>query len=70
MPIPRNKLMYKPLSQVAVYGVSCALLLWSFLPQVLSAQDENPERKIQWSFQKPVRPSVPDRAGLQQGDRV
>ena len=62
--------MYKPLSQVSVYGVFCALFLWSFVPQTLLAQDENPEQKIQWSFQKPVRPSVPDRAGLQQGDRV
>ena len=62
--------MYKPVSQVAVCGVCCALVLWSAVLQRLAAQDEKPEQKIQWSFQKPVRPSVPDKAGLQQRDRV
>ena len=62
--------MYKPVSQVAVCGVCGALVLWSAVPQRLAAQDENPEQKIQWSFEKPVRPSVPEAAGLKHGDRV
>ena len=62
--------MYKPVSRVAVCGVCVAPMLWSFVLQTLSAQDETSEQKTQWSFQKPVRPSVPAAAGLQHGDRV
>ena len=66
--------MFKPVQRVSMGGFWCALVVVPGLLQTTFAEDQKigqkRGQKIHWSFQKPVRPRVPDSTNLQHGDRI